>query len=364
MKLTPESSIFLDLVRGSAAQMVLFGHAISYFGVLKSLHEPSFPWIQNIGVVVFFILSGFIITHTVTINLESDPKYNFSYYFVDRFSRIFPAYVSALILVATIDSISSWIDASKYRYHGAFNLNTLLANLVMLQDFPHWYYLFDLPKTSFGSARPLWTIAIEWWIYMFFGFLWLIASKKPTLINLCIACMASVVPVFNLTGGRGNGLTMYWMLGSVAYVLASDGRIFPKEPRTRALIPLCALLVSLLGIKTVNPTAYDPIFAFCLTIALAYGVACFSNFQFSSRISHLIKANASFSFTLYLIHYSVLDFVSVHAVATDPYVLLVASIVLCNLISYVVAQATEVRLTKLVRSGLRQILDRRSCKFN
>jgi len=67
MQLQSGGHDILDMLRGLASQLVLVGHAMSYFGVMKILHPPNFPWIQNIAVVVFFILSGFVITRSVVI---------------------------------------------------------------------------------------------------------------------------------------------------------------------------------------------------------------------------------------------------------------------------------------------------------
>ena len=103
-----------------------------------------------------------------------------------------------------------------YKYIKAFNVETFIANLFMLQDFP-----FIIPFTSFGSARPFWTIAIEWWIYLFFGCLVLRLSvgNRNVLVQILIVSFLSIVPMYNFIGGRGNGLTVYWLLGAVVFLV-------------------------------------------------------------------------------------------------------------------------------------------------
>ena len=78
-KLSSETSLYLDLIRAAASQFVCIGHAISFFGVLSWMGPPNFFYIQNFGVVVFFILSGFIITHTILTN-RARPEYTFGQY--------------------------------------------------------------------------------------------------------------------------------------------------------------------------------------------------------------------------------------------------------------------------------------------
>ena len=58
-------SFFLDFLRAFSAQAVLFGHSFRYMGLFENLRPPQFPYIQNIAVVIFFFLSGFLITYTV-----------------------------------------------------------------------------------------------------------------------------------------------------------------------------------------------------------------------------------------------------------------------------------------------------------
>ena len=63
-KLKEGSSVILDFIRGASAQVVVIGHGISFFGIFTFLHEPNFPWMQNIAVLIFFLLSGFLIPYS------------------------------------------------------------------------------------------------------------------------------------------------------------------------------------------------------------------------------------------------------------------------------------------------------------
>lgn len=63
-----DTSIALDLLRAVAAQMVCVGHALAFFGVGDWLKPPFVPWMQNIGVLLFFVMSGLLITATLLRN--------------------------------------------------------------------------------------------------------------------------------------------------------------------------------------------------------------------------------------------------------------------------------------------------------
>lgn len=153
-----QMSPVIDLIRFAAAMMVCLGHAESMYG--GGLTSPPPQWMQQAGVNVFFLLSGYLISQTLNRRLD-DPTSTFRDYAIDRWSRIYSAFLPALLLVAMID----WHAIDLGRAHSEtverFTLRTFAANLFMLQA----------PDTSlpFGSAAPFWTVAIEFWIYMFVG---------------------------------------------------------------------------------------------------------------------------------------------------------------------------------------------------
>ncbi len=87
----------------------------------------------NIGVTIFFVLSGFLITYRYY-------EYSFSFkklrpYFIKRFARIFPLY--ALILLIQFLLL--------YRQNGIDNFFWLcFLNVTLLKDYPRRMYLVVL----------------------------------------------------------------------------------------------------------------------------------------------------------------------------------------------------------------------------
>jgi peptidoglycan/LPS O-acetylase OafA/YrhL len=66
---------YLDVLRGAAAMVVLLGHGSMLFlndGLLRQTR------VQSVGVLVFFLLSGFLISHSA-FNKSSDADYTFGH---------------------------------------------------------------------------------------------------------------------------------------------------------------------------------------------------------------------------------------------------------------------------------------------
>lgn len=357
-KLSSGSSVVLDVVRAVSSQVVVFGHGISIFGILTFLHEPYFPWIQNIAVVVFFLLSGFLITYSTVRKAGNDLTYGFRHYFVDRFSRIYTAFVPAIIFVLLVDSLALLISPTGYQYSKAFGVTTFIANIFMLQDFPLISTIDALGLTSFGSGRPFWSLAIEWWIYMFFGYflLTLCRGNKITFTQVALLGLFSVVPVYNLIFGRGQGLTVYWLFGSLVYFFLSSDLLFNLKRGMKILIVLTMLTLATVRV-VVKIEAYDAIFAFLLAASMLLLIDLFRDIKFSDRAIKTVNFSVSYSFTLYLVHYSVLAFIHMlYAQSYSPYILFLCSVVIANLLALAIGYVSEEVWTPKVRRLLSKMV--------
>jgi peptidoglycan/LPS O-acetylase OafA/YrhL len=105
-----DTSVTLDLLRAVAAQMVCVGHAINFFiGGWPS----DLPYMQNVGVLLFFILSGFLITHTLVKRSER-PDYRFTQFLIDRFARIYSGLIPALVLIIVVDWMVTYLTSDPY----------------------------------------------------------------------------------------------------------------------------------------------------------------------------------------------------------------------------------------------------------
>ena len=123
----------LDIIRISAALFVLVGHSFSFYQLSILKDQAFFPYIQNIGVVLFFLLSGFLSAYTLT-NKNKNHDYCFKEYFIHKVLRVYKEYLPALFLIAIIDAISIFINGERYAYYQAFNIKQFIGNLLMLHN--------------------------------------------------------------------------------------------------------------------------------------------------------------------------------------------------------------------------------------
>ncbi|MGH9504287.1 MAG: acyltransferase family protein [Terriglobales bacterium] len=198
----------LDSLRGIAILGVLFLHA--FFWPFSGLHFTGFSRIFLLatqpgwlGVNLFFVLSGFLITG-ILLESRNKPRY-YSRFYTRRALRILPAYYSLLILLAILHQASAGFLGLSFIY---------LSNLTNL---------FGVP----ADYGPLWSLAVEEHYYI----VWPAVVRKLTIRNVAIASAAICLAVpllravafhYGYTAGLGwytwfvaDGLAMGSLLAAV-----------------------------------------------------------------------------------------------------------------------------------------------------
>jgi peptidoglycan/LPS O-acetylase OafA/YrhL len=323
-KIKPEISIVLDLFRGVSAQLVVIGHLLSFFTWQQKYHIPT---IQNFAVLVFFVLSGFLIVQTSFLKGE---EYGLKNYLIDRFSRIFFTFIPALVLIFVVDILIQQYGEYSPKYK--FDVQNFVANIFQLQSYP---FIRKLNIEAFGSGRPLWTVAIEWWLYVGFGFSYYILYLKQKLnfgqLFLFLICLP--VLLFYIQN-RGQGLTIYWVLGLLLAVAYNHEY---KQFNPKLFTMLILLLVAGIAYRTVFcHKMYD------LGIALFFTLIIFLFFNApnsykiainSTKMAGLSKILASYSYSLYLVHYSLIELLLVFF-KNKSLINFISIVLIVNIVSY------------------------------
>jgi peptidoglycan/LPS O-acetylase OafA/YrhL len=338
-----DTSITLDACRALAAQMVCCGHALVFFGVGDAVRPPHIPLMQNIGVLLFFVMSGFLISATL-FRKSAAPEYGFKQYFIDRFARIYSGLLPALAFIVVVDGlvIQQSGDPTISR---SYDLKTLIANLLMNVGYRGIFPNF-MPREAFGSASPLWTLAIEWHIYMFVGAAFFIFIRRGSLYLLIpLLLFFGQTPVRYILGsthgnGVGTGLFALWLGGAAIYVVLS--RYIPPLWASAALLVASTALYAF-GI--VPGAEYDLATYPALVVVVGSLIAVTQRTAVIGRAT-AIRIAADYSFTLYLIHHTMMFAVVTLVPGAQGWLWFFAVVAAANAAAYAIACLCEMRHRK------------------
>lgn len=192
---TPGSSKFipqLDGLRAFAILPVLLTHSYYYFPDLPISWFGPQGWI---GVDLFFVLSGFLITR-ILIESKGTPRYYLNFY-ARRGLRVWPVYYLLLFFVFVVCA------------HVPHHWNRYFPKSL----FPAWYFIFYLQNTFFDlptiplALQVTWSLANEEQFYLGWPFLisWIKAARLPlVLLGIIIATPIARMFAYPLLGAASN----------------------------------------------------------------------------------------------------------------------------------------------------------------
>ena len=230
--------IFLDYLRIFAFSSVIIGHKFydqlqAYADNPATLHAQQFIinlllplfYCGGAGVVVFFFVSGYIITHV----LQTEKTLEFV---IKRIFRIYPLYMAA-VLIQNSRSILLCILSPHLISE---RLPTLLSQLFLVGD------LFGTNYSLYGIE---WTLRIEVVFYLYMALLHSLGIMQNykrlfPYILIATALLLTYLPAFptwnETTIGNTNIYAPFLMLGAIMYLAE-------KKQIHYAILPIVVLLV-------------------------------------------------------------------------------------------------------------------------
>lgn len=306
----------IQFLRAVAALLVVYEHSLNYQAKFKDSNEQTFLHLNHfgcIGVDLFFVISGFIITHVANNYTGQTQAFHFLW---RRFCRINPTYYIASFLSLAVYII--WLKV--YQQPELASLTKIGSQV---SD-----SIFILPITgAIESFSPLlivgWTLAFEWLFYViFFSLIALKAKRKLLLLIGFIGCLIIIGRLSNFEDLRLNLLTNPIMLEFLLGVIICHAFINIKS--IPAYIGYILLIIGLISYALMISYGFGLIWDYQATLSgsqslnrvFYWGIP--SSFVFagsvilekerklirlwSNRFS-IIAGNASYS--IYLVHTSV-----------------------------------------------------------
>lgn len=193
------------------------------FAVISVVFYHAFPDLLKggfVGVDIFFVISGFLITSILSSSLKSG-NFSFSVFYANRVRRIFPALILVLIFVLTV----GWFVLMPAEYGLLGKHSTAGAGFVsnFLLYSESGYFDTD---SELKPLLHLWSLAIEEQFYLFYPLLlWMAARIGWSLfLTLLVFCFFSFFVNIHLTGTHPD--LAFFFPGSRFWELFAGGLAF------------------------------------------------------------------------------------------------------------------------------------------
>ncbi len=222
-------SIYLDLVRFSAAMVVFLGHASGK--LTGGLFWQLQPYL-NASVMVFFVLSGYVIGF-----VAQTKEKTFRDYAIARTSRLYSVVIPALVITLVFDLWGVYRESALY-----FDSAWPAPNL----DVSSFFLSFLMVQSVWGGDAipgtnvPFWSLSFELMFYLVFACLFYFDGAK----KWALAGLAAII--------AGPDIITYfpiWLMGFGLYRLHQRGLAVQQTN----FIKLCVALIALVLLVKLPP---------------------------------------------------------------------------------------------------------------
>lgn len=302
----------MDGMRALAAMAVLISHErnILFLDPTDGLSAlwKLFYFVTGFGhqaVMIFFVLSGYWIAKTVA-RRGAEGGFAWPDYAIDRLSRLWIVLIPALLLGGLLDGVGRYGTAAPL-YLGLQGTNSLTvdvgARLSLSALAGNLAFLQGLLVEPFGSNGPLWSLANEFWYYLWFPPLHqLLRGRRPSiaasgLVLVTMLAFPSLLPGF-----------VCWLFGALLFYAARRPRLQAAFGRSTLLAPAAAVVLffGVLCLSRLPQLAIDDAIedvAVSGSFALLLLALLRSARTYPRALAPLCRYGAGSSYSLYVVHF-------------------------------------------------------------
>jgi peptidoglycan/LPS O-acetylase OafA/YrhL len=303
-------SLYLDLVRFLAALAVFAAH------LCKPPISKEVVWWRlgaygDMAVVIFFVLSGYVIAYVVATREKTPGEY-----FLSRWSRLYSVVLPGLAATFLFDAIGHGLNGDIYNYRMELAKPSQWVGYVSSLFFINEFQIFGFDGAAPGSNGPFWSLSFEATYYVVAGLLLFVRPAVSVPGTVLLLAM----------GGRTiTTLLPLWALGFFLYRW-QPARTLPKvvlmalAGATLALmatVPFLPLLHAVDNFGVMFPWGAKPYnrdlvpdyaaaMLFALHLACVRALLQQQPMDIPKAVERSLRWLGALTFPLYLLHYPVI----------------------------------------------------------
>ena len=321
---------------------------------LFHLNQNVFQYFY-VGVDIFFIISGFVITSSIFNNIKFKKNFYFFDFLLKRIKRIFPNLVFFLIIFNIIFFLFLEIN------DGIF-FEIIISSLTTILGISNFYYILNPNLGYFGdSAKWLnhtWSLSVELQFYLFYGIFILFLSniKKFFIIKKIIIYFLitfSLISLYFFLFSTGKylsnyffSLTRFWefFLGALIFLFN-----FERLKNLFKIDFIYFIFYFLIFFLSVNFLPYNLDYKIIIISVVLIICFCmiFNSYRKIFLVNDFFKFYGNISYSFFLWHMPIISLTKL--IATSNVIIFFSSFLCTTLISYTTYNLIELPLNRRTR---------------
>ncbi|PGV66925.1 acetyltransferase [Bacillus cereus] len=223
---------------------------LAILGVI--LYHINFNWMPGgfLGVTVFFVLSGYLITDILAMEWKRNKRIDLKKFWLSRARRLLPGMF--VMLVITL----AWITI----FHSSLLEKMRGDSLAALFYVSNWWYIYHKLSyfDNFNQLSPLnhfWSLAVEEQFYVVWPFiislgLYHIKKQSRMILLICLGAVASALAMAILYEPGTDPSRIYYGTDTRAFSLligAALALLWPSNRLANKIIPKARLILDVVG---------------------------------------------------------------------------------------------------------------------
>lgn len=325
----------LDGLRGIAILLVLIFH----------ISPQGLPG-GYIGVDIFFVLSGFLISNIVIQKLRNE-DFSFKEFYLVRIRRLLPAQlvttISCLFLGKVLLDNKNFIDLTKSAIYSTF----AAANI-------HFFKLggyFD-HSSFFKPLEHYWSLAVEEQFYLFWPLLLLFFHKRNFIKIKPLSIFIFFTLVFSQFGVYYNQNAAFFLtpfrafefaLGFLCTLIIEDKKIkIDNEAFKFILFILSVLGIVIPSILFSGETSFPGVTALIPCMASVLLISFFNNYYLNKIYNNRpLIFFGKISYSMYLVHYPIIIFYELYSIGHSSFYTMTSLFVITIVLGYILNICVE-----------------------
>lgn len=245
------------------------------------LFHAGSPWFSGgyVGVDVFFVISGFLITNIILTDLD-EGRFSIVHFYERRARRILPALITVLVFTSILAIIFMPPDHMKSYAQSVVSVIAFSSNV--------FFYLTNDYFSTVADEKPLlhtWSLAVEEQYYLFFPLilsaLWFAGKHRLFALLATLTFMSLVYSQSLANNGKAEAnfyliFSRAWELFAGSLLAFAGSRALPTRQWVKETASVGGMLMIFVAIYFYNAEtpfpgllALPPVFGTCIVLAFA-----------------------------------------------------------------------------------------------